>query len=189
MTDGFNRYKLGDPTDKATTVGPVISSKAVENIQRHINDALSQGAIDATTESPTLSTVPSNGSFVAPRILTNVTHNMLVMREETFGPVIPIMKVSSDEEAVALMNDSEYGLTASVWTKDIQRGEELIEEIEAGTVYINRCDYPSPVRTCLSSLLCDWNKLANNASGPCMDWMEELGAGMLARTTCFQCVL
>lgn len=70
---------------------------------------------------------------------------MLVMREETFGPVIPIRKVNSDDEAVALMNDSEYGLTASVWTRDIQRGEALIDQVEAGTVYINRCDYPSPV--------------------------------------------
>jgi acyl-CoA reductase-like NAD-dependent aldehyde dehydrogenase len=70
---------------------------------------------------------------------------MRVMREETFGPVIPIMKVSSDDEAIALMNDSDYGLTASVWTKDIQSGEELIERIEAGTVFVNRCDYPSPV--------------------------------------------
>jgi acyl-CoA reductase-like NAD-dependent aldehyde dehydrogenase len=70
---------------------------------------------------------------------------MVTMKEETFGPVMPIMKVSSDEEAVALMNDSEYGLTASVWTKDIARGEKLIDQIEAGTVFINRCDYPAPV--------------------------------------------
>lgn len=70
---------------------------------------------------------------------------MAVMRDETFGPVIPIMKVNSDQAAVAAMNDSEYGLTASVWTRDIQRGEALIDQIEAGTVFINRCDYPSPV--------------------------------------------
>lgn len=70
---------------------------------------------------------------------------MATMKEETFGPVMPIMKVSSDDEAVALMNDSDFGLTASVWTKDIARGEELIDRIEAGTVFINRCDYPSPV--------------------------------------------
>lgn len=76
---------------------------------------------------------------------------MVTMKEETFGPVMPIMKVSSDEEAVALMNDSDYGLTASVWTKDMARGEELIDQIEAGTVFINRCDYPAPV--CYSRLL------------------------------------
>lgn len=84
---------------------------------------------------------------------------MLTMREETFGPVMPIMKVSSDEEAVALMNDSDYGLTASVWTKDIARGEEIIDQIEAGTVFINRCDYPAPVcfwppiPACISSII------------------------------------
>ncbi|KAL4875475.1 Aldehyde/histidinol dehydrogenase [Aspergillus karnatakaensis] len=137
-------YKIGDPTDKATTTGPVISHQAVKNIQSHIDEALSKGAIDATPENATFTTLPSEGSFIAPRVLTNVSHDMRVMREETFGPVIPIMKVKSDDEAVALMNDSDYGLTASVWTKDIATGEKLVERIEAGTVFVNRCDYPSP---------------------------------------------
>ena len=70
---------------------------------------------------------------------------MITMQEETFGPIIPVVKVSSDDEAVSLMNDSKYGLSASVWTKDVCRGEELIEKLEAGTVFLNRCDYPSPV--------------------------------------------
>jgi acyl-CoA reductase-like NAD-dependent aldehyde dehydrogenase len=86
------------------------------------------------------------GNFVAPVVLTGVNHTMRTMKEETFGPVMPIMKVSGDDEAVSLMNDSDYGLTASVWTKDMIRGEELLERLEAGTVFINRCDYPSPVR-------------------------------------------
>ena len=67
------------------------------------------------------------------------------MREETFGPIIPVAKVGSDEEAIRLMNDSDYGLTASVWTNDISRGNEIIEQLEAGTVFVNRCDYPNPV--------------------------------------------
>ncbi|KAH1332769.1 hypothetical protein KXX47_002851 [Aspergillus fumigatus] len=140
-------YKLGDPTDNSTTTGPVISRHAVKTIQSHIDDALSKGAINATPPNESFLSVPSQkpqGNYIAPTVLTNVTHDMTVMKDETFGPVLPIMKVSSDEEAVALMNDSEYGLTASVWTRDIARGEELIAEIEAGTVFINRCDYPSP---------------------------------------------
>ncbi|KAB8278286.1 Aldehyde/histidinol dehydrogenase [Aspergillus minisclerotigenes] len=140
----LSTYKLGDPTDKATTTGPVISQQALKNIQSHIDDALSKGAIDATPENATFTSLPAEGNYIAPKLLTNVTHDMVTMREETFGPIIPVMKVSSDEEAVALMNDSDYGLTASVWTKDIRAGEALIEKIEAGTVYINRCDYPSP---------------------------------------------
>lgn len=74
-----------------------------------------------------------------------MSQDMRTMREETFGPVMPIMKVASDDEAVALMNDTDFGLTASIWTKDISAGEALMDKLEAGTVYINRCDYPSPV--------------------------------------------
>ena len=122
----------------------------MKNIQSHIDDALSKGAVDATPANATFTSLPTEGNYIAPKLLTNVTHDMVTMREETFGPVIPVMKVSSDEEAVALMNDSDYGLTASVWTKDIKAGEDLIEKIDAGTVYINRCDYPSPVCVPLS---------------------------------------
>ncbi|EPS26437.1 hypothetical protein PDE_01374 [Penicillium oxalicum 114-2] len=139
-------YKLGDPLDQTTTTGPVVSAIAKEKIQSHVDDALKKGAVNATpqNESFSLAQTSQKGNFVAPVVLTNVNHDMLTMREETFGPVMPIMKVSSDEEAVALMNDSDYGLTASVWTKDIARGEEIIDQIEAGTVFINRCDYPAP---------------------------------------------
>lgn len=125
----------------------MVSAPAKVKIQSHIDDALSKGAIDVTPENATFSLAQTalKGNFIAPVILTNVNHSMVTMKEETFGPVMPIMKVSSDEEAVSLMNDSDYGLTASVWTKDIARGEELIDSIEAGTVFINRCDYPAPV--------------------------------------------
>lgn len=149
LPDTGSRYKLGDPLDQSTTTGPVISAQAVEKINSHIKDALAKGAVDSTPQNASFGVdrnpQTQNGNFVAPVVLTNVNHTMATMKEETFGPVMPIMKVSSDDEAIAFMNDSDYGLTASVWTKDIARGEELIDRIDAGTVFINRCDYPSPV--------------------------------------------
>ena len=138
-------YKLGDPFDSNTHVGPVVSKRAVETIRSHIKDALDKGAIDATPENESFRSPPPDGNYVAPTLLTNVSHAMTVMKDETFGPVIPVMKVRDDEEAISLMNDSEFGLTASIWTKDINRGNQLADDIEAGTVFVNRCDYPSPV--------------------------------------------
>ncbi|KAL2169216.1 hypothetical protein VTG60DRAFT_6380 [Thermothelomyces hinnuleus] len=137
-------YKLGDPLDKGTHVGPVISRRSKETIEAHIEDALDKGAVNATPENETFSKLPDRGNFVVPTVLTNVDHSMKVMKDETFGPVIPIMKVKGDDEAVQLMNDSEFGLTASIWTKNTEKGYELCERVEAGTVFVNRCDYPSP---------------------------------------------
>ncbi|KAG0651671.1 Phenylacetaldehyde dehydrogenase [Hyphodiscus hymeniophilus] len=128
---------------KTTMLGPVISPAAVANIHAHIADALAKGAKDVTPNNPSFTDLPKTGSFIAPVVLTNTTHRMRVMMEETFGPVIPIMKVANDEEAIKLMNDSDYGLTASIWTKDIAKGEELIEQLEAGTVFVNRADFPN----------------------------------------------
>ncbi|KAI9848074.1 MAG: hypothetical protein M1837_001176 [Sclerophora amabilis] len=137
-------YILGDPFDASTHIGPVISRRAVETIKAHLTDALDKGAKDMTPDNDSFTSPPAEGNFVKPTLLTNVSHDMVVMTEETFGPIIPIMKVHSDAEAIRLMNDSAFGLTASVWTKDTERGEQLSEEIEAGTVFVNRCDYPSP---------------------------------------------
>lgn len=138
-------YCLGDPQDKATNVGPVISKKSAETIRSHIKDALDKGAKDRTPANQTFHSPPVDGNYVKPTILTGVNHEMLVMTEETFGPVIPIMGVKDDAEAIKLMNDSEFGLTASIWTKDVPLGEELAEQVEAGTVFVNRADYPAPV--------------------------------------------
>ena len=97
---------------------------------------------------------------------------MDIMNEETFGPVIPVMKVGSDDEAIRLMNDSEYGLTASIWTKDVAKGEELAEEVEAGTVFVNRCDFPSPVL--IFSILFHCSPSDGLFLGSCMDWLENI---------------
>ena len=142
-------YKLGDPFDTSTQIGPVISKRAVEAIQLQVKDALDKGASDLTPANASFASPPKDGNFVAPRLLTGVNHDMLIMKEETFGPTIPVMKVSSDEEAVHLMNDSRFGLTASIWTKDTEKGHRLADSVDAGTVFVNRADYPSPVRTSL----------------------------------------
>ncbi|KAK0272570.1 hypothetical protein LTR91_006115 [Friedmanniomyces endolithicus] len=138
-------YKLGDPNDKDTNIGPVISKAAAARIQSHIDDALAKGAKNTTPHNKTFTSPPAtNGNYIPPTLLTHVNHTMLVMRDETFGPILPIQSVASDSEAVSLMNDSHFGLTASIWTKDVEKGEELSEEVEAGTVFVNRADFPSP---------------------------------------------
>jgi len=138
-------YKLGDPSDKDVNIGPVVSKRSKEAIEAHIQDALNKGAKDMTPENASFAESRPEGNFVKPTLLINVDHTMAVMTEETFGPVLPVMKVKSDEEAIKLMNDSEFGLTASIWTKDTAKGAKLAESVDAGTVFVNRCDYPSPV--------------------------------------------
>ena len=139
-------YKLGDPMDPATNIGPVVSRRAVQAIKSQIADAVAKGAKDETPSNASFSspTGPSEANWMPPTLLTHVSHSMSVMRDETFGPVIPIQRVSSDEDAITLMNDSQFGLTASIWTKDIAKGEELCRRVEAGTVFVNRADFPSP---------------------------------------------
>ncbi|KAI0402763.1 aldehyde dehydrogenase [Xylaria palmicola] len=137
-------YKVGDPLEKETQIGPVISKRSKETIEAHIKDALEKGARDATPENSTFSNLPPLGNFVKPTLLVDVNHSMTVMTEETFGPVISVMKVKDDTEAIRLMNDSEFGLTASIWTKDTDKGYELAQQVEAGTVFVNRADFPSP---------------------------------------------
>jgi acyl-CoA reductase-like NAD-dependent aldehyde dehydrogenase len=137
-------YKVGDPLEKETQIGPVISKRSKETIEAHIKDALDKGARDATPENPTFTNLPTLGNFVKPTLLVDVNHSMTVMTEETFGPVISVMKVKDDTEAIQLMNDSEFGLTASIWTKDTDTGYELAQQVEAGTVFVNRADFPSP---------------------------------------------
>jgi acyl-CoA reductase-like NAD-dependent aldehyde dehydrogenase len=145
LQDVLSGYKLGDPFDKSTHIGPVVSKRSAETIQAHVKDALNKGAKDATPDNATFKNPPTDGNYVAPTLLTGVTHDMTVMTEETFGPVIPVMKVKDDAEAIKLMNDSQFGLTASIWTKDVNKGHELADDVEAGTVFVNRCDYPAPV--------------------------------------------
>jgi acyl-CoA reductase-like NAD-dependent aldehyde dehydrogenase len=141
----LGNYRVGDPFDPKTQIGPVVSKRLKETILAQVADAVKQGAKDETPANDTYQNIHTTGNYVKPTLLTGVTHEMTVMKEETFGPLIPVMKVTSDEEAVRLMNDSEFGLTASVWTRDMDTAKTLIEKIDAGTVFVNRSDFPSPV--------------------------------------------
>ncbi|WP_170551143.1 aldehyde dehydrogenase family protein [Ruegeria atlantica] len=133
-------YKLGNPLDSDTTIGPMANVRFADEVRAQIAEAVADGAvahIDTFAED-------DGGAYLTPQILTNVTHEMRVMRDESFGPVVGIMKVSSDEEAIALMNDSEFGLTASLWTRDVDRAARVGDQIETGTVFMNRADYLDP---------------------------------------------
>ncbi|MFN7999641.1 MAG: aldehyde dehydrogenase family protein [Acidobacteriota bacterium] len=137
------QYKLGNPLDPATTLGPMVRADAADKARAHIADALAKGAKALIDES--LFPLSQAGTpYLAPQILVNVDHSMLVMTEETFAPVVGIMPVSNDEEAIRLMNDSHYGLTASLWTTDVDAALRIGDQIETGTFYMNRCDYLDP---------------------------------------------
>jgi acyl-CoA reductase-like NAD-dependent aldehyde dehydrogenase len=134
------KYKTGNPEDAATDIGPLAQRKGLDFLESQIKQAVSRGARVLTGGER----LPGRGYFFQPTVLTGVDHGMSVMMEESFGPVIGIMPVDSEEEAVRLMNDSPYGLTASIWTEDAARGEALADKTAAGTVYVNRCDYLDP---------------------------------------------
>jgi len=134
------KYKVGNPEDESTTVGPLAQRKTAEFMEFQVGQAVVRGAKVLTGGHR----LPGPGYFFPPTVLVNVDHTMSVMMEESFGPVIGIMPVDNDEEAVRLMNDSPYGLTASIWTEDLKLGEKLAHQTAAGTVYVNRCDYLDP---------------------------------------------
>jgi acyl-CoA reductase-like NAD-dependent aldehyde dehydrogenase len=137
------QYVLGDPLDPATTLGPMAQPRLAATVRDHIAEAQGKGA-RALIDTKAFARDAVGSPYVAPQVLTNVDHGMKVMMEETFGPVVGIMKVGDDDEAVRLMNDSPYGLTASVWTRDMVAAERIGDRIETGTVFMNRCDYLDP---------------------------------------------
>jgi len=147
--DAVKKFKLGNPTSPETNLGPVVSLASAAKIRKQVSDAVAAGATPLIPED--LFPVAQPGTtYVAPQVLVNVNHDMDIMISETFGPVIGIQKVSSDDEAIALMNDSPYGLTASIWTNvTANPGSEdvflkIADALETGTVFLNRCDYLDP---------------------------------------------
>jgi acyl-CoA reductase-like NAD-dependent aldehyde dehydrogenase len=146
FVDGFadltRKYVVGNPLDQATTLGPMARGSFADTVRSQIAEARRKGATALVNMK--LDGDRRGSPYLAPEVLTNVNHRMEVMREESFGPVVGIMRVHDDDEAVTLMNDSPYGLTASIWTRDTDRAAELGSRIETATVYMNRCDYLDP---------------------------------------------
>jgi acyl-CoA reductase-like NAD-dependent aldehyde dehydrogenase len=147
FVEGFveltKKYKLGNPTDPETNLGPMVRTAAADFVRGQIDEAVKKGA-KALIDEKLFPASKAGTPYLAPQVLVDVDHSMSIMMDETFGPAVGIMKVKSDEEALRLMNDSPFGLTASVWTKDAEAAEKLGQDIETGTVYLNRCDYLDP---------------------------------------------
>jgi len=143
VSDAARALVLGDPLDPATTLGPLIRPAAADFVRQQIDDAVAAGAtvhVDASR----FERDARGSAYLAPQVLTGVDHTMSVMREESFGPVVGIMKVADDDEAIRLMNDSAFGLTAAIWTRDVDAAVALGDRLETGTVFMNRCDYLDP---------------------------------------------
>jgi acyl-CoA reductase-like NAD-dependent aldehyde dehydrogenase len=135
-------YVMGDPMRDATTLGPIAQPHHVHELEEIVGDAKERGARVVTGGRRT--SVEGRGRFFEPTLLTDGTHSMRMFQQETFGPILPLMPVDSDEEALARMNESSLGLTASVWTGDRERATRFARALECGTVFMNRCDYLDP---------------------------------------------
>jgi acyl-CoA reductase-like NAD-dependent aldehyde dehydrogenase len=143
FADLTSGYQLGNPLSQDTTLGPTAATRFADTVRTHIDEAVAKGARPLID--PAQFPADRTGTaYLMPQVLVDVDHSMRVMMEESFGPVVGLMKVSSDQEAVALMNDSPYGLTASVWTEDAAAAERIGDGIATGTVFMNRCDYVDP---------------------------------------------
>ncbi|MHC5232292.1 aldehyde dehydrogenase family protein [Brucella sp. LJL56] len=174
--DGFidltKQYVVGNPLDSSTTLGPMAQARFADLIREQKAEALRKGAkahVNMNVENDR-----AGSPYVAPEVLTNVDHQMSVMREESFGPIVGIMKVRNDEEALALMNDSIYGLTASLWASDTDHAAALGDRIETGTVFMNRCDYLDPALV--------WTGVKDTGKGAAL---SPIGYGNLTRPKSF----
>jgi len=166
-------YQLGNPLLAKTTLGPVVRTAAADWVRQQIDQASSMGAkkcIDASLFESNKEGTP----YLAPQVLIDVNHDMSVMKEESFGPVVGIMPVANDEDAIQLMNDSDLGLTASLWTQDQTRAESLGNRLQTGTVFMNRCDYLDPALA--------WTGVKNTGRGVTL---SSLGYLQLTRAKSF----
>ncbi len=147
FVDGFvdltRKYVLGNPLDAATTLGPVVRTAAADTIRAQIAASIDAGAKPVINEQD-FAASRTGSPYLAPQVLLEVDNSTPVMRDEIFGPVAGIMKVQSDEQAIALMNDSAFGLTAAIWTADADAALSIGDRVETGTWFMNRCDYLDP---------------------------------------------
>jgi acyl-CoA reductase-like NAD-dependent aldehyde dehydrogenase len=158
--------RLGNPLDQETTLGPMASRRFADAVRGQVAEAIAQGATPLV-DPARFPADTGDTAYLAPQILTNVDHSMRVMVEESFGPVVGIMPVADDDEAVALMNDCRYGLTASVWTRDVDAAEAIGARLETGTVFMNRADYLDPA-------LC-WTGCKATGRGASLSYLGYLG--------------
>jgi acyl-CoA reductase-like NAD-dependent aldehyde dehydrogenase len=171
--DKVNQYNLGNPLSDDVTLGPMVSVAAANAARDQLRSALNQGAT-ALIDSQKFSLTHLPESFLAPQVLIDVNHSMSLMVEESFAPIIGIMPVQGDQDAVALMNDSDFGLTASVWTRDMDVAKQLGGKIKTGTFFLNRCDYLDPALV--------WTGLKNSGRGYSL---SSLGFEQLTRAKSF----
>lgn len=165
----IEQYVMGDPLDAATTLGPIAQPYHPAELEEIVKDARANGGRVLIGGHAT--TVDKRGRFFEPTLIADASHAMRIMRDESFGPTLPVMPVHSDDEALALMNDSRYGLTASVWTKDRARAERFATNLEAGTVFMNRCDAVDPYLA--------WSGVRDSGRGHSL---STLGFDQLTRT-------
>jgi acyl-CoA reductase-like NAD-dependent aldehyde dehydrogenase len=166
-------YRLGNPLESNTTLGPVVRPAAADWVRQQTREAITAGA-KALIDTSAFILDDGKGAYLAPQVLVDVDHSMSVMREESFGPVVGIMKVSSDEQALHLMNDSDLGLTASLWTQDQDAAEAMGDKLQTGTVFLNRCDYLDPALP--------WTGVKNTGRG---ETLSVLGFDQLTRSKSF----
>ncbi|MDE1463449.1 aldehyde dehydrogenase family protein [Spartinivicinus poritis] len=175
IIDTVKQYRLGHPELQQTTLGPMVSASAASQVQVQIQQAIAQGA-EAQLDSQLfvnedLGQLPlrintANSAYLAPQVLTGVNHQMAVMMEETFGPLLPVMKVNDDQQAIALINDSDYGLTAAIYSQDNETTQNIASQLAVGTVFLNRCDYLDPALA--------WTGVKASGKGYCLSaWGYE----------------
>jgi acyl-CoA reductase-like NAD-dependent aldehyde dehydrogenase len=173
LSEAARRYVLGNPLDPATTLGPMVHGAAADAVRKQVREAIQQGARRTVAANSFPADRPGS-PYLAPEVLVDANHDMAIMREESFGPVVGVMPVRSDDEAIELMNDSPYGLSASIWTQDAGAAERIGNELETGTVFMNRCDYLDPALA--------WTGVKNTGRGITL---SMLGYSTLTRVKSF----